>query len=243
MSDTNTIVKLNPTRVLIVLLAIIVLLVGFSIWGQSLRLLPTYFDIRGPWHEFVIDLLIHAFYLDNEGNIPTYFNTILLFVPAILLGLISMWKSSVRDKFRFQWWGLALLFLLLSMDEAAVLHERLIKPMSAITEARGAFYFGWVVPGAAFVMLLALAYIPFFLKLEDKFKLLFLVSMALYFGGAIGGEIVSGYFAQALGQKNFTYAVIASIEESVEMIGASLLIFSLLKYLEHYLPEGIVLKV
>lgn len=43
--------------------------------------------------------------------------------------------------------------------------------------------------------------------------------------------------------KIFTYAVYTSIEESLEWIGASLTIYSLLKYMQQYLPEGITIKV
>jgi hypothetical protein len=59
----------------------------------------------------------------------------------------------------------------------------------------------------------------------------------------IGGEMVSGYYAANLGQKNITYAIVASIEESIEYIGCSLIIYSLLKYIEHYLPEGMTVKI
>ena len=54
--------------------------------------------------------------------------------------------------------------------------------------------------------------------------------------------MVSGYFAANLGIKNYTYAVVASLEESVEMIGCSLIIYSLLEYIKNYLPEGLTLN-
>jgi hypothetical protein len=80
------------------------------------------------------------------------------------------------------------------------------------------------------------------LHLDRKFKFLFFISLAVYLGGVIGGEIISGYYAANLGLKNFTYAVVASLEESVEMIGASMIIYSLLVYIEKYLPDGITFK-
>ncbi|HCK65367.1 MAG TPA: hypothetical protein DHW49_03805, partial [Anaerolineae bacterium] len=58
----------------------------------------------------------------------------------------------------------------------------------------------------------------------------------------IGGEMLSGYFAANLGQRNFTYSVVASIEESIELIGCSLIIYSLLEYIKQYLPEGMIFK-
>jgi hypothetical protein len=241
MKNQITEIKINSKKILLSLIVFTILLVALSIWGQRIR----YFgvaDIRGYWHEFLMDLLMSAFYLDSEGNIPAHFNALLLFIPSLLLGLIALWKNSTKDKFRFHWFGLALVFLLLSFDEAASLHERLIKPMRAIYGADGFFYFTWVIPGAIAVALFGLVYLFFFLHLDKKFKFLFFISLGIYIGGVIGGEMLSGYYASALGLKNFKYATIASLEESIEMIGCSLIIYSLLEYIKHYLPEGIIIK-
>lgn len=231
-------IKLNPKRTLIFLIALVAVLVGLSIWGQHIRFFGVE-DIRGYWHEFAIDLLMSAFYMDAESNIPTFTNALLLFVPALLLAAIGAWKNITRDRFRFQWNALALVFLILSYDEVSSLHERLIKPMRAIAGSDGIFHFTWVIPGMIAVVLFAFAFLTFFLHLEPKFKLLFFISLAVYIGGVIGGEMVSGYFAANLGQKNYTYAFVASLEESIEMIGCSLIIYSLLEYIKTNLPEGL----
>lgn len=238
MTNSSPTVKVNSKYTLIFLIVVIALLVLLSIWGQHMRFFGVA-DIRGAWHEFLIDLMINSFFLDFEGNVPTYVNVILLFIPSLLLAGIGAWKNSIRDKFRFHWNGLALIFFLLSIDEMASLHEKLIKPMRAIFGSEGIFYFAWIIPGLAAVALFGLTYLMFFLHLEKKFKLLFFFSLAVYLGGVIGGEMVSGYFAANLGLKNYTYAVVASLEESVEMIGCSLIIYSLLEYIKHYLPAGL----
>ena len=150
-----------------------------------------------------------------------------------------------RSKFKIHWAGLALIFLYLSMDEAAALHERLIKPMRSIVNFEGysgLFYFAWVVPGIAVVLLFLIAYLRFFLHLENKYKILFFISIATYVGGIIGGEMLSGHFAETIGLKNFEYAMFTSLEESLEWIGCSLTIYSLLLYIQQYLPEGITFK-
>jgi hypothetical protein len=241
MTNQNTTVQFNPKRVLIFLISLIAVLVILSIWGQRIRFFGVA-DIRGPWHEFLLDQLIQNFYMDAEGNIPTFINALLLFTPALLLMFIGLWKNSVKDKFRFHWFGLALIFFFLSIDESTVLHEQLIKPMRAITNVDGFFYFTWVIPGLILVALFGLVYLMFFLHLDKKFKLLFFISLGVYIGGVIGGEMLSGYYASALGLKNITYATVASLEESVEMIGCSFIIYSLLEYIKHYLPEGIIFK-
>lgn len=241
MTNQTATIKIKPLRILVILLAMVVIIVALSIYGQKVRFFGVA-DIRGPWHEFVLDQLMQNFYLDAEGNITTYLNALLLFIPSLLLAAIGIWKISMKDKFRFHWIGLAMIFFFLSIDEAAVIHENMIKPMRAIVGAEGFFYFAWIIPGMAIVAVFGLVYLMFFLHLENKFKTLFLFSLGVYLSGVIGGEMISGYYASSIGQKNFTYAVVASLEESIEYIGCSLIIFSLLKYIEHYLPEGITIK-
>lgn len=241
MTNQKTKVHLNPKKILIGLLGIIGILVGLSIYGQKIRFFGVA-DIRGASHEFFLDLLMQAFYLDTEGNISTHFNALLLFIPALLLILLSMWKSSNGDKFRLHWLGLGLIFLFLSFDEAAGFHERLIKPMRAILNTGGIFHFAWIIPGMIVVALFGLTFLAFFLHLEKKFKILFFISLAVYIGGVIGGEMISGYYASKVGQKAFAYAVAASFEESIEMIGCSLIIYSLLEYIKNQLPDGLTVK-
>ncbi len=241
MTNRSATVQFNPKKILIGLLVMVGVIVGLSIYGQKIRFFGVA-DIRGPWHEFILDQLMKSFYLDAEGNIVTFINALLLFIPSLILMAISIWKTSVKDKFRFHWIGLALIFLFLSIDEAAVIHENMIKPMRAIVGAEGFFYFAWIIPGIIIVAAFGLLYFMFFLHLENKFKILFMLSLGVYISGVIGGEMISGYYAANLGLKNYTYAVVASLEESIEYIGCSLIIYSLLKYIEHYLPEGITLK-
>jgi hypothetical protein len=241
MTQQNPTIKLEPRRVLITLLSVVTVLVALSIWGQKVRFFGVG-DIRGAWHEFWLDHLMNSFYLDKEGNIPTFFNALLLVISAQLLALISAWKFSVRDKFRYFWSGLALIFLFLALDESSSLHETLIKPLQTDFGSEGFLRFSWVVAGAAAVILFALVYLYFFLHLERKFKFLFFMSIAVYIGGVIGGEMISGYVASNFQIKSFIYGVTASIEESLELIGCSLLIYSLLEYIKDHLPEGLTLK-
>jgi len=241
MTNQTPIIKINPKRTLIFCIVLVVILVGMSIWGQHLRFIGGW-DIHSYWQEVVMDFMNTPFYMDAESNIPTFINSLMLFIPALLLAMISAWKNSARDKFRFQWIILALIFLLLSIDEVSTLHERLIKPMRAVFGAEGIFYFAWIVPGLIAVAVFLIAYLSFFLHLDTRFKLLFFFSLTIYLSGVIGGEMVSGSFAANMGLKNFTYAVVASLEESVEMFGCSFLIYSLLEYLKTYLPSGILIN-
>ena len=223
--------KLNANRILVILIVIIIVLLALSILGQYLRYFQSFADIR-PWMEFALDLLNHKFYLDAETNVPTWFNSILLFIASALFLTIASWAKGNDDKFQYHWFGLSTLWIIFSVDELAVLHETLIEPMRGIFGASNWLYFAWVIPGIIFLAVLSIAYAYFIFKFDPRFKTLFVGSLLLYFSGAVGGEMTSGHFAAILGQRNFTYAVISSLEESVELMGASLLIYTLLRYIE-----------
>lgn len=242
MTNPTSNIKLNSKYILIFLFAIVILLVTLSIWGQHMRFFGVA-DIRGAWHEFLIDQMINNFYLDYEGNVPTYINALLLFIPALLLAGIGAWKNAMREPFRLHWSGLSFIFFILSVDEMASFHEKLIKPMRAVFGSEGVFYFAWIIPGMIAVALFGLTYLFFFLRLDKKYKLLFFFSLAVYLGGVIGGEMVSGYYAANLGLKSYKYAIVASLEESIEMFGCSLIIYSLLEYIKDKLKEGMTIQV
>jgi hypothetical protein len=237
MSNSIPSIKIRPERVLLILLAITILLVAFGVWGQYIRYFPERINVHGKWDEFGMNLLSQEFNLNAEENIPTYFKSFLLLAAAVLFAIIASYKNSLKDKFRLQWTLLALLYLYFSIDDAAVLHERLIQPMRTTFHPGGWFYFAWVIPALIGLAVLGLAYLTFFLHLENRFKLLFIISVAIYFGGAVGMEMVGGRFASSMGQRNFTFAMYSAIEESMQITGSILLVYTLIKYIETYLPQ------
>ena len=65
--------------------------------------------------------IIRMFYLDGEANIPTWFQSTLLLFSSFLLATI--W-SETKETRSYRYWGsLSKIFLLLSLDEAAFIHE------------------------------------------------------------------------------------------------------------------------
>ncbi|GAB4547025.1 MAG: hypothetical protein Fur002_22660 [Anaerolineales bacterium] len=249
MEDSTPTVKLRPERVAALLSVITILIVIMSILGQAIKYNYINFYMGGAWKDWkeaALDLLSQTFFMDWEANVPTYFNTMLLAVPAALFAAIAVWKKQIGDKFKNQWAGLAWIFLYLSIDEAAVIHEKLIKPVRGMFNYEGyggLLYFAWVIPGIAVVILFALAYLRFFLHLDNRSKIFFAAALVVYVSGIIGGEMLSGHFAETIGQKNFTYAAYTSLEESLEYFGMILMIYWLLDYIKRFLPSGIALKV
>jgi hypothetical protein len=230
-------VHIKTRKIIITLVVLSLVLIALSLIGQWFRLFPDSYSISGPTQEFFLDLFIEKFSVNTENNIPTYFNTVILFIAALLTFLIASFKQVQKDKYRYEWLLLGLVFLYISIDEAAVIHEEFTRLFKDMPDLNGWLHYKWVIPGSIAVALLALGFLRFFLHLEHRYRLLFFLSSAVFLSGALGSELISGRYASQFGTKSFPYALLTTMEESLEWFGVTLLIFTLLKYLESYLPE------
>ena len=213
---------ISPAKVAKVLWAVAGVLLLLSIAGQFAK----YF--LGKRHLFG---LIEEFNVDEENNIPTYFATVLLLLSASLLALIASAKAKTGDSFTRHWMVLSGIFLFLSIDEAASLHERLMSPIRDLLGVGGWLRFAWVIPGMIFVAVFALSYLKFLFHLPKRPRLLFVLAGCLYVDGAIGLEMIGGHHAEFYRVKSFTYGVITTIEEGLEMSGIIVFIYALLVYI------------
>ncbi len=175
---------------------------------------------------------VPQFEFDSENNIPTYFSSIILLISAFLLKIIAVFKKSKKDIFYKRWSLLSIIFLFLSVDESASLHELFIFPLRKIFKLSGAFYYSWVIVGIAVVLILSVYYYKFLLDLPSRVRFQFLLAAFFFVGGAIGIEMIGGYYSDVYTDDNLTYAIITTIEESFEMIGVIIFINSLLQYIE-----------
>jgi len=223
----------SSVRVLQVLLTAILVLTVLSLIGSYAKWELGHPRLLG---------FVPEFQLDAERNIPTYFSGLLLLGGAGLLFLVARLVGEQQGRFRRHWTALGGIFVYLSVDEITSLHERLIEPGRAFLEGAGAsgyvggvFYFAWVVPAIALLLIFALSYVRFFWHLPRRWQGLFAVAGIIYVGGALGLELVGGwYFVQAGGGSLFT-SLLATLEEVMEMSGMALFVYALLEYLRAHL--------
>lgn len=149
--------------------------------------------------------------LSYEGNLPTWYATVLLWTAALGLWRIAMQAPASA---RRGWAGLAAIFALLSLDEAIELHESL-----GGAELHGPLYFSWVVPGALLTGMFGLAYLRFWLRLPSATRRAFAIAFAIYVGAALGMELPLGAWTEQHGDDNFVYALLDFGEESLELVG------------------------
>lgn len=139
--------------------------------------------------------------LDRESNLPSFFSALLLVAAALLLALLSRADVRVQPRDRRTWALLAVVVLAMALDEAASLHEMLIRPMREVLgpRAHGMLHFSWVVPAAALVVAFAWSLRGFLLRLPARRDGRVLLAGALYLGGALGMELAGGRHVAAHG--------------------------------------------
>ncbi|WP_333289884.1 hypothetical protein [Microcoleus sp. D2_18a_B4] len=179
------------------------------------------------------DFLAMAFNVDGEGNIPAIYSSLALLFSSLLLGAIAHVKNLDSDRYKNHWKILSFIFLGLSLDEIAQLHEHLIG-LRSVLNATGVFYFTWIVPFGFLVAIFLLSYSKFVFHLPVATRKLFAAACALYIGGAMGMEMPGGYLASTTGAENVSYVIVTTIEESLEMLGIVVFIHALISYIKTY---------
>jgi hypothetical protein len=174
--------------------------------------------------------LIPLFHFGREGNIPTLFSSMILVFCAALLWLIAS-KHRANGSSYAHWLGLSLIFLFLCVDETASLHERLGEPVRALLGTSGLFYYAWMIPYGLALCVFVAFYVKFLLSLSRDTMRLFILSGALYVMGAVGMEMICGWYYDTFSVRDFIYFSLVTIEELLEMFGVVLFIYALLNYI------------
>jgi hypothetical protein len=182
--------------------------------------------------------LSRVFNLDAENNAPTWFSSICLFLCALLLWLTGKAARLRRDPASRYWFGIAAVFLMMSLDETASLHERLLQPMRAAFHLSGYFYYGWVVPGGLFVLAFAAATIRFLQRLPADTRRRFLVAGFTFVAGGLGIEMLAANYEFVHGEGGLPLHLLSVAEETLEMLGTVLFLRALLLHLERTLSPA-----
>jgi hypothetical protein len=230
----------------------LVLVVGFLTLASLGQHFLDYVWSREGWgHEEIIAIPLR-FNVGEDANAPTWYSSFALLLCSVLLAAIAAAKKRRSDRYTLHWAALSVIFLLMSIDEVATIHEALGETVGAVAELfigyapGGLLYAAWVIPGAIFVLVVALAYLRFFFHLPSSTKLWFLVAAALFVGGAIGMEMLSARLSSFYGWENLenvpdnvkmVIAIQTAIEELLEMLGVIVFIYALLSYASSYVNE------
>ena len=174
--------------------------------------------------------------LTEEANLPTWFSALLWQVAAMLAFFIANRHRTGGWPHRAYWIGMVPLFLFLSLDEAGKVHESIGDVIGRNSESTGwrEYTYSWVLFGMALVTLVGVAYTRLLVRLRRPFALLLILSAAVFLLGAVVVESISASAHKGtidrlpFGQ---TFARMIAWEETLEKLGAILLIHTLLRVL------------
>ena len=228
-------ILISPKKLSQILIVVIMVLIIASV-------IVSYWEKMSYDNNFLLEMqesYIRLFNINGEANIPAWFSSCILLLSSFLLGLIAICKKMNRDSYILHWSVLSFIFLCLSLDETAILHEMSVKPLRSIFHLGGFFYYGWIIPAGIAVVVTGLAYLRFLINLPQKTKRLFLIAACIFVGGAIGLEAFSGLYDDMFNQGRIVsddfVIIFETIEEFMEMTGTVIFIYSLLDYLNsHY---------
>lgn len=167
---------------------------------------------------------------DLEANFSTWFSTALLLGAATLIGLVAIAKSDAGDPLRRHWVAFSALMLLMSIDEAAQVHEMIIKPTQQLLGVTGGEAWVWTIPAVFVVSLFAVASLRFLAAQPGPLRRLLILAFGLFVLGAIGIEAFGGVVVGR--DRPVAFEIAAAIEEFFEMVGVVVLIYAIMGVLE-----------
>ena len=155
--------------------------------------------------------------LSYEANVPTWYASSLLLACAFACG-----RAAPVTRTPTRWRVLSGVFAFMSLDEAIEIHEHL----GGLFEGSGVLFFSWVIPASILVLAIGLAMLPLVSALRGRWRTLVVLAGAIYVGGALLMELPLGWWTERHGDDNLVYGLLDWVEETLELLGATLFLIT-----------------
>ena len=171
-----------------------------------------------PEHVETFRFWFYFFDVGREINVPTWFSAGLWLIAGLLAGYFARRAS----RHRRSWALFCLVCIVFSLDETLELHERL----DVIGNELGRYLpvqlgFTWVLPGVLIAGLIGLSLLRMVLALPATSRAALRAAGAIFVGGGVGVETMSGLFLQG-DALPWQFFLLTLVEETLEMTGAAL---------------------
>ncbi len=230
MEKAQHIIRIHPFKIFLVLSAISLTILIFSLLGQR----P--YHTGNPTEKFFRELFTTEFFVDNGENVATYWNMIMLLFVSVLAFVTASAKPGQKGS--HGWWGLGIFFFYFAVDTLAGLSRKWFVLLRDLPGMEGGFLYNWFYPLTAVVIILVLLFfVWFYLRLDAANKFLFPISLILYIAGAYKAELFSGQYAELYGTASSAYLILTHAEEFAEYLGIILMIHLLLTHLAKHVTK------
>ncbi len=218
---------ISPRKVTGALLIAVAVLTGLDLLFQTIRFTTGHESLLG---------MTRLFNLDEEANAPTWYASATLLASGLLLGLIAADAHQRGARGRWQWTLLAVVFVFLSLDETAAIHETVNETLEQLT-VRAGHEVKWDLFSVALAAAMGAYCFRFVLELPARTRLLFIVGGALYVLGAAGIEIAGKAVPAIYDAPGFRKEMFTLVEELLEMLGIVVFIHALMLHLRDHVGE------
>lgn len=229
-------------KIISVLVLVTAVLAVLTVTAQLFRIVadPPIRDLFG---------LVRLLDVKKEESFHTWYSEMVLVFAAILLAVVWLIKRGEGDRYAKHWAGLSVLLVFLSIDEGTAVHENMgalgkFMVGSVAISPTGFLAYTWIVPAFILVLLVMALYAGFFFHLQNRERILFTLTIALFVGASIFLEALSAFYVSFHGgQQGMTLlqslAVtgITTAEETTEVIAVIVLIYTLLTYIRPQLDQ------
>ena len=161
-----------------------------------------------------------------ESNLPTWFAVVLLASAAVAHALVGVLAGRAGAPAR-PWYAVATLLGLLSIDEAAAVHERLEVLGLELGGGSGALHFAWLLPGGVVGLAVLAVTVRLYLLLPRPSGILVLGGVVAFLAAAFGLEAVGGAILDGRGD-GALYILVSHLEELVEALATCVLLLAAL---------------
>lgn len=170
---------------------------------------------------------LRQFDLDAENSVPAWWSASMLLAASICFYALAARAHAARAPVWPLWLILSLVFLALSIDEAASFHEGAIAPLRETFGFSGVLFYSWVVPALVCLAGLGAVILPLLRHAPRALLRRMLAAGAVFVSGALGMEMVGGWLDYEGLRGTPYYALSISIEEGCEILGVTLLLAAL----------------
>ncbi|MEE6295159.1 hypothetical protein [Georgenia wangjunii] len=172
-----------------------------------------------PWHglHVLVDVA-------GEHNAATWYASVLW----ALLALTAVAVGAHAPRLRLSWFFLAAVAVYASIDEYAMLHEKLWVLGDLLTEYLpfDPFSYRWVVAGVVLAVVVAALLAPLALRLPLPVMVGLVAAGFVFLLGAVGVETWGGFVERSYEQLTWHLKLLMHLEEWLEMVGVALAIWS-----------------
>lgn len=166
--------------------------------------------------------------VDAEESFAQLLQMVQLLAIVVVLLVIAGRVRRRGGPHTLAWYGLAIGFAYLTVDESSRLHELLIVPVQRATGASGPLFFAWLIVAIPLIVVAVVLLYPLLRDLDRWTRRRFLLAGILYLAGVIGMEMVGGWWVERHDFNATYYYVLVPIEEAFEVAGQLLFLFTLL---------------